>query len=187
MSDTPIADYAMISDCRSAALISRDGSVDWLCFPRFDGPSVFGRILDDTAGHFSIRPTDAYDVTRCYRPETLVLETTFTTKTGTARLVDTLAVGKNERGHQLGANAPGAMVRVIEGVDGVVDFAVEYVPRPEYGLIFPLLEPVEGRLIARGGGCVLGLSTSATLDVEEDSLSANARVSVHAGQQITVT
>jgi GH15 family glucan-1,4-alpha-glucosidase len=177
----------MISDCRSAALVSRDGSVDWLCFPRFDAPSVFGRILDDTAGHFSIRPTAAYEVTRRYRPETLVLETTFTTKTGTATLVDTLAVGRNERGHMLGADAPGVMVRVIEGGDGDIEFAVEYAPRPEYGLIFPILEPVEGCLLARGGATVLALSTSATFDIAEDNLSAHARVSVRAGDKVSFT
>jgi len=54
MSQVPIAEYALLSDCRSAALINRAGSVDWLCFPRFDGPSVFARLLDEQAGHWSI-------------------------------------------------------------------------------------------------------------------------------------
>jgi alpha,alpha-trehalase len=64
MSSTPIADHALLSDCHSAALVSRQGSVEWLCFPRFDSPSVFGRLLDDEAGHWSIRPAADFRVTR---------------------------------------------------------------------------------------------------------------------------
>src|SRR5262249_32779325 len=66
MSHLPISEYALLSDCKSAALVSKNGSVDWLCFPRFDGPSVFGRLLDERAGHWSIRPTGEADVSRRY-------------------------------------------------------------------------------------------------------------------------
>src|SRR5580704_4169997 len=101
MSTTPIADYALLSDRHSAALVSRSGSIDWSCFPRFDSPSVFGRLLDDEAGHWSICPAADFGVTRRYIDMTMVLETTFTTATGSVTVVDALAFGANERGHDL--------------------------------------------------------------------------------------
>src|SRR6516225_9582580 len=109
MSHLPIADYALLSDCRSAALVSRLGFIDWLCFPRFDGPSVFGRLLDDQAGHWSINALDATEVSRRYVEGTMVLETTFHTPTGNAVLVDAMAMGRNERGHDLGIDSPGVV------------------------------------------------------------------------------
>ena len=87
VSRLPIADYAVLSDCHSAALVSRDGSIDWLCFPRFDSPFVFGRILDDAAGHWSISPAGGspFETTRRYVYDTLLLETSFTTAGATSR------------------------------------------------------------------------------------------------------
>ena len=64
MDGLPIGDYALLSDCRSAALVSRAGSVDWLCFPRFDAPAVFARILDPDGGHFAIRPAGEFEASR---------------------------------------------------------------------------------------------------------------------------
>src|SRR5262245_30639852 len=101
MSQRPIADYALLSDCHAAALVSRDGSIDWLCCPRFDSPSVFAHLLDEDAGRWSFRTVDEAEVTRAYISETLLLETTYTTASGTVQLVDALAVGRNERGHAL--------------------------------------------------------------------------------------
>ena len=75
MSTAPIAEYAMVSDCHSAALVDRRGSLDWWCTPRFDSPSLFGRILDERAGHFSIRPAGDAEVERTYVDGTLVLTT----------------------------------------------------------------------------------------------------------------
>ena len=146
MSQIAIADYALLSDCHSAALVSRAGSIDWLCFPRFDSPSVFGRILDDEAGHWSIHPTADAEVTRRYIDDTMILETTFRTATGTAVLVDALAVGRNERGHSLGADAPSALLRQITGTSGAAEIVLSYAPRPEYGLVYPLFDPVDGGL-----------------------------------------
>src|SRR3984885_13124879 len=102
MSTTPIADYALLSDRHSAALVSREGSIDWLCFPRFDSASIFGRLLGDEAGHWAIQAAGATEVTRRYLDRTMVLETTSRTPTGTVVIVDVLAMGDGNRGHQLG-------------------------------------------------------------------------------------
>ena len=104
----PIADYALLSDRHTAALVSRTGSVDWLCAPRFDSPSLFGRLLDRGAGHFSLRPLDAAaDVERRYVDETMVLETTWTTATGTLVVLDALATGDGGGDpHTLGGTPP---------------------------------------------------------------------------------
>jgi GH15 family glucan-1,4-alpha-glucosidase len=164
MSSLPIGDYALLSDCRSAALVSRGGSVDWLCFPRFDGPSVFAHILDEEGGHWSIRAVGDAQVTRCYRHPTMVLETTLRTPTGAAVLVDAMAVGRNERGHELGAGSPGVLLRQLRGVQGWVDVELEYAPRPEYGLIHPL-SPIDGGA-GRGGADVLVLSCPVASRIE---------------------
>jgi alpha,alpha-trehalase len=82
MSNTAIADHALLSDRHSTALVDRSGSVDWLGFPRFDSPSVFGRLLGPDAGHWSITPGEDWSSARRYVDRTLVLETTFTTATG---------------------------------------------------------------------------------------------------------
>src|SRR5689334_5906849 len=111
MSDVQIADHAILSDCHAAALVTAEGSVDWMCCPRFDSPSIFGRLLDDAAGHWSIRPADAHTSTRRYLDRTLVLETTFHTPTGTMTLTDTLAMGPDNRGHALGRGAPRLLIR----------------------------------------------------------------------------
>jgi GH15 family glucan-1,4-alpha-glucosidase len=182
VSRLPIADYALLSDCRSAALVSRHGSVDWLCFPRFDGPSVFGRLLDDDAGFWSIQPagTTASETSRRYVDDSLVLETTFTTADGAVSLTDALVVGRNERGHDLGAGAVGALLRRVTGVAGSVDVELVYAPRPEYGLVSPLLQLVDGGVTARGGAAVLALSSSVPL--ETDEYTARARFTVRAGE-----
>jgi GH15 family glucan-1,4-alpha-glucosidase len=180
MSTLPIGDYALLSDCRSAALVSRDGSVDWLCFPRFDAPSVFARLLDEDAGHFSVRPAGEAEVSRAYLDQTMALETTFRTPTGAAVLVDALAVGRNDRGHDLGAGSPGVLLRRLTCTEGQVEVEVSYAPRPEYGLIHPLLGQVPGGLAARGGADRLLLSTP--VDLEVDGATATGRFTLRAGE-----
>jgi GH15 family glucan-1,4-alpha-glucosidase len=180
MDSLPIGEYALLSDCRSAALVSRDGSVDWLCTPRFDGPSVFCRLLDPDGGHFAIRPAGEFQVSRRYVDQTLVLATTFTTSGGTAVLTDALAIGRNERGHHLGAHSPGALLRSLACTRGEIELEVSYAPRPEYGLVHPMLVPAPGGLAARGGASRLLLSTSVSFGV--DDATATARVRLSAGQ-----
>ena len=121
---TPIADFGLLSDCNSAALAARDGSIDWLCLPRFDSPSVFGRVLDPDAGHWTIAPVGEFTSERRYLPGTLVLETTFATDTGSARLVEALAFPDGQRGHDLGLDVPNELLRLVEGVSGTVDFVL---------------------------------------------------------------
>ena len=182
MSHLAIADYALLSDCKSAALVSRAGSVDWLCFPRFDSPSVFGRIVDDRAGHWSIRPTGPADIERRYVDDTMVLETTFRTPDGTVALLDAMAVGRNERGHELGAEAPSVLMRRLTGIDGALEIELEYAPRPEYGLIHPILNSVGGGVTGRGGADVLALSAPLPIDVDESV--GRARFTVSGGETV---
>jgi alpha,alpha-trehalase len=176
MSTTPIADYALLSDRHSAALVSRDGSIDWLCFPRFDSPSIFGRLLGDEAGHWSIRATGATQVTRRYLDRTMVLETTYQTPTGTVTITDALAMGDGNRGHGLGKGAPHLLLRRATCVEGEVELSLRYVPRPEYGLVYPLLDSVDGGLTAFGGADVLVLSSPMPLTVDQSAASGQLRL-----------
>ena len=182
MSERPIGDYGLLSDCRSAALVSSQGSVDWLCFPRFDSPAVFSRLLGEEAGHWAIRPVGRADCTRRYVGPSLVLESTYRTNDGAVTVTDALAVGAGERGHDLGAGSAGVLLRSVSCTRGAVDVEVEFAPRPEYGLIHPLLGEVSGGLLVRGGADVLALSSAVPFEV--DGPTARARVSMWAGDTL---
>jgi GH15 family glucan-1,4-alpha-glucosidase len=147
----PIADYALLSDCNSAALVARDGSIDWFCVPRYDSPALFSRLLDPDAGHWSITPTGPYSVTRRYLPGTLAVETTFTTARGSLRLLDALAFARGQRSHELGLGAPHELLRLAQGISGEVELQLELAPRPEYGLVSPLLRATEDGVRTFGG------------------------------------
>jgi alpha,alpha-trehalase len=84
----PIPDHGPLSDCNSGALVSRDGSIDWPCMPRFDSPGAFSRLLDPAAGHWSIAPVARFTTQRRYLPGTLVIEITFTRERGSVRVTD---------------------------------------------------------------------------------------------------
>ncbi|GGO84287.1 glycoside hydrolase family 15 protein [Wenjunlia tyrosinilytica] len=167
MSTIPIADYALVSDRHSAALVSRDGSVDWLCFPRFDSPSVFARLLDDEAGHWSIHPAVPHQASRRYLDRTMVLETTFSTASGTLVLTDALLVGADNGGHRLGVGVPRLLARRLACTDGEVPVETVYRPRPEYGLIAPILSEVPSGVTSRGGAEWLVLTTPVRLSLGE--------------------
>jgi GH15 family glucan-1,4-alpha-glucosidase len=168
MSTVPIADYALLSDRHSAALVSRHGSIDWLCFPRFDSPAIFGRLLGEDAGHWSIRATGTTEVTRRYLDRTMVLETTLRTPTGSVAIAEALAMGRGNRGHELGKGAPHTLLRRVTCIEGQVDLSLEYVPRPEYGLVHPLFDVLDGGVTAFGGADVLVLSSPVPLTVDQD-------------------
>ncbi len=178
----PIAGYGLLADCNTAALVARDGSIDWLCLPRYDSPSVFGRILDPAAGHWSIRPAGAFTSERRYLPGTLVLETTFTTNTGTVKVTDALVFAEGQRGHALGYDAPQELLRSVEGVSGEVELVVELAPRTEYGLVRPLFR-MEG-----DGGRTFGgpnrITVRAGVPVSIEDVTMRAAFAVSADERI---
>ncbi|MGI8428106.1 MAG: glycoside hydrolase family 15 protein [Solirubrobacteraceae bacterium] len=178
----PIAGYALLSDCNSAALVGIDGSVDWFCVPRYDSPALFSRLLGRDAGHWSIQPSEPYSVSRRYQPGTLVLETTFTTETGTVRLVDALGLVVGQRGHDLGLDAPHELLRLVQGVSGTVALRVRLAPRPEYGLVSPLLRATGDGTRTFGGPNAFILRAGVPVTVEETALSA--RLCVGAGERV---
>jgi GH15 family glucan-1,4-alpha-glucosidase len=164
MSNTPIADHALLSDRHSCALVDSAGSIEWLSFPRFDSPSVFGRLLGPDAGYWQIVPTGEWRSSRRYVDRTLVLETSFVTAGSTVVLTDAMAMGPDNGGHRLGTNVPHLMVRRVACTAGEVEMQMSYQPRPEYGLVVPLLASVDGGVTARGGAEWLVLSTPVPLD-----------------------
>ena len=120
-----IEDYALIGDCQSAALVGSNGSIDWLCWPRFDSPACFAALLGGAEhGHWSFRPAGKITATRrCYRRDTLILETEFETGEGAAKLIDFMPV-RNGQAH---------LVRMVAGLRGRVSMEMELVLRFDYG------------------------------------------------------
>jgi GH15 family glucan-1,4-alpha-glucosidase len=178
----PIAEYGLLSDCSSAALVSRWGSIDWLCLPRFDSPAVFARILDAAAGHWSIGPTLACRAARRYLPSSLAIETTFTTDTGSIRLVDVMATHPGQREHDHGLHPPHEVLRLVEGVSGRVEVGMELAPRPEYGLVRPLLRRTDDGCRTFGGPNQLAVTAGVPVAVEEATM--RAVFSVGAGDSV---
>ncbi|MBV8200469.1 MAG: glycoside hydrolase family 15 protein, partial [Acidobacteria bacterium] len=142
----PIRDYALIGDCRTAALVSRWGSVDFLCLPRFDGPSVFAALLDARrGGRFFVRPAGDFQARRRYAGHTNVLETTFEAAGGVLRLTDVMSVaGEGERRGELLPEHE--LLRCLECVAGEVEVEVGCDPRPDWAAAAPKPPRDRGRL-----------------------------------------
>jgi GH15 family glucan-1,4-alpha-glucosidase len=179
-----IKDYAVIGDCRIAALISRDGAVEWLCLPYFSGESIFAAILDRRiGGHFSIRPCQAYRVERRYIKNSNVLETFFTTDSGEVRVTDCIPLPLEQQFFDQ-LQPKRELLRSVEGITGCVDMQIEFVPRPAYGQ-----QHVRFRHCgALGWQCYFGnqslnLHTNINLQCTNDKVALSGQVAVNAGDQ----
>ncbi|HVH56480.1 MAG TPA: glycoside hydrolase family 15 protein [Vicinamibacterales bacterium] len=169
-----IEDYALIGDTQTGALISKDGSIDWLCLPRFDAGACFAALLGTRDhGRWRIAPAgDVQQVTRRYRGPTLILETEFTTASGVARLTDFMP----PRGVEPD------LVRIVEGVRGEVEMDVDLVARFDYGSVVPWVRRIEGDWTAIGGPDSLSLRTP--VDLRGVDLATQGRFTVRKGERV---
>ena len=160
-----LEDYGLIGDLEAAALVGRNGAVDWLCLPRFDSASCFSALLgDDRHGRWLVAPAGEVQATsRRYRPGTLVLETDFETSDGAVRVIDFMP----RRAH-----GPPRVMRIVEGLRGRVPMRMELSVRPDYGSIKPWIELASDGVIATAGPDAFRLSTPLPLQVEDGTVTA---------------
>jgi GH15 family glucan-1,4-alpha-glucosidase len=180
----PIDDYALIGDCRSAGLVSRDGSLDWLCLPRFDSPSIFAAVLDaKNGGRFLVRPLGEFRSERRYLANTNVLETVFRTPTGACVLRDLMSVS-SEADKRTHLTPEHEVLRELEGLEGEVEVKILYDPRPDYGRVRPLLEE-RGALGLRceGDGTSLTLRSEMPLELTDGDRSASGLARIRSGER----
>jgi GH15 family glucan-1,4-alpha-glucosidase len=150
----PVGEYAALGDGRTLVLVGSDGSVDWMCLPDIDSPSVFGALLDsERGGRFVLAPTIPYTINRAYLERTNVLETTFQTAEGSVRVTEAMTIDSSQ-------NAPWReLVRRLEGLSGTVPMAWRFEPRFEYGREVSKLSRMSGAVVARHGELQLALQS----------------------------
>ena len=181
----PIGDYGIIGDCRTAGLISRDGSLDWLCFPRLDSPSIFAALLDeDHGGRFRIRPAGSFEAERRYLSGSNVLETTYCTSSGVCALRDLMPVA-SETEKRSSPLPEHLVLRELEGLAGKVAIEILYEPRPDYARTRTRLE----RRGALGlwleiGGAACVLRSDVPLRLVDDARAARALHRLQAGERV---
>ena len=175
-----IEDYGLIGDTESAALVGRNGSIDWLCLPRFDSASCFSALVgDETHGRWLVAPAgEVLSTSRRYRPGTLILETDFETAEGAVRVVDFMP----RRAH----GQPRVM-RIIQGLRGRVPMRMEMSLRPDYGSIKPWTELVPDGAAATAGPDAFRLSTPLPLDVRDGSVTADFVAVEGARERLTLS
>jgi GH15 family glucan-1,4-alpha-glucosidase len=175
-----IEDYALIGDMQTAALVGRNGAVDWLCFPRFDSPSCFAALLgNETHGRWLLAPNgEVRTQTRRYRPDTLVLETDFETAEGSVRVIDFMP----RRG-----NGPPRLMRVVEGLSGRVPMRLELALRPDYASIVPWIESAADGAVATAGPDAFRLTTPIPLEVEDGTIRSDFVVVEGGRERLTLT
>ncbi|MYD52069.1 MAG: glycoside hydrolase family 15 protein [Dehalococcoidia bacterium] len=171
--------YGLVGDMSSAALVGTDGSIDWLCLPRFDSPSVFASILDkDVGGRFRIQPNGAYtSVHQAYMQDTNILETTFTTPKGVVKITDLMPIQDGDKDGKPDTNPaePPELHRIVTCTAGSVEMRCDYQPRHDYARAVPEFRPIrrDGNGIAvetRGGRQTMMLLSSASLSVSADAV-----------------
>src|SRR5882724_11419554 len=177
-----ISDYALIGDCHTAALISRAGSIDWCCLPRFDSDSCFGRLLDwKQGGHFSVSPRGTAHVSREYIKDTLVLVSTYQSGRNRARVIDFFAMREGGR-----RRPRRELVRIIEGISGSMRFDISVVPRLDYGEVKPwIFSGGPDAHFACGSNTGLRIFGDVPLQVIDEH-DLHAEVSVRAKQQLHI-